>query len=130
MARAKNTVASRRRRRATLHHARGYRGAHSRRVRIANEAVMRAWRYQYRDRRARKRDFRRLWIQRINAAARQNGLSYSRFINGLRKADVEVDRKVLADLAVRDPGAFSQLVTTARGALSSQSSGTGPGPSD
>lgn len=129
MARVKNTVASRHRRRATLQHARGYRGAHSRRLRVANEAVMRAWRYQYRDRRARKRDFRRLWIQRINAASRQNGLSYSKFINGLRRAEVDVDRKILADLAVRDPSAFSQLVTTAKGALGSQPSGSGPAPS-
>lgn len=117
MARVKPSVPSRRRRRSTLDQARGYRGAHSRRFRVANEAVMRAGRYQYRDRRARKRDFRRLWIQRINAASRQNGLPYSTFINGLRRADVEVNRKVLADLAVRDPQAFGELVTVAKGAL-------------
>ena len=84
---------------------------------MAKEAVYHAERYAYRDRRARKGDFRRLWIQRINAAARQDGLSYSRFIHGLKLAGVELDRKVLADLAVREPATFSSLVETARGAL-------------
>ena len=117
MARVKRGVHSRKQRRAVLERARGFRGARSRRYRLANESVMHAERYAYRDRRTRKRDFRKLWITRINAAARAEGLSYSRFINGLRQADVEVDRKVLADLAVRDPAAFRELVTVAKNAL-------------
>ena len=117
MARIKRSVHSRKQRRSVLARASGFRGARSRRYRIANEAVLHADRYAYRDRRARKRDFRRLWIQRINAAARADGLSYSRFINGLKRAEVVVDRKVLADLAVRDPAAFSGLVAVAKGAL-------------
>jgi large subunit ribosomal protein L20 len=117
MARVKRGVHARKQRRTVLNQARGYRGARSRRYRIANESVMHALQYAYRDRRARKGDFRRLWITRINAAARQDGLSYSRFINGLKRADVEVDRKVLADLAVRDPAAFRSLVEVAKGAL-------------
>jgi large subunit ribosomal protein L20 len=117
MARVKRSVHSRKQRRAVLHRARGFRGARSRRYRVANEAVMHAERYAYRDRRTRKRDFRKLWIQRINAAARAEGLSYSRFIAGLRKAEVDVDRKVLADLAVRDPQAFSSLAAIAKNAL-------------
>ena len=117
MARVKRGVHSRKQRRAVLERARGFRGARSRRYRVANESVMHAERYAYRDRRTRKRDFRKLWITRINAAARAEGLSYSRFINGLRQADVEVDRKVLADLAVRDPAAFRELVAVAKNAL-------------
>ncbi|HVL99286.1 MAG TPA: 50S ribosomal protein L20 [Egibacteraceae bacterium] len=117
MARIKRGVHSRKQRRTVLNRAKGFRGARSRRYRVANEAVMHADRYAYRDRRARKGDFRKLWIQRINAAARMEGLSYSRFINGLKRAEVEVDRKVLADLAVRDPAAFSELVTVAKNAL-------------
>ena len=117
MARVKRGVHSRKQRREILARAKGFRGARSRRYRVANEAVMHAERYAFRDRRARKRDFRRLWITRINAAARQEGLSYSRFINGLKRAEVEVDRKVLADLAVRDPEAFSGLVGVAKSAL-------------
>ncbi|MEX0658805.1 MAG: 50S ribosomal protein L20 [Egibacteraceae bacterium] len=117
MARIKRGVQSRKSRRTVLHRAKGFRGARSRRYRIANEAVLHADRYAYRDRRTRKRDFRKLWIQRINAAARNEGLSYSRFINGLKRAEVEVDRKVLADLAVRDPKAFAELVAVAKGAL-------------
>ena len=117
MARVKGGVHSRKQRRTVLERASGFRGARSRRYRIANEAVLHAQRYEYRDRRARKGDFRKLWITRINAAARQEGLSYSRFINGLREAGVEVDRKVLADLAVRDPEAFKSLVTVAKDAL-------------
>jgi large subunit ribosomal protein L20 len=117
MARVKLSVHSRKQRRAVLDRARGFRGARSRRYRLANEAVMHAERYAYRDRRTRKRDFRKLWIQRINAAARAEGLSYSRFIAGLRKADVEVDRKMLADLAVHDQQAFRNLVAVAKSAL-------------
>jgi large subunit ribosomal protein L20 len=100
-----------------LHHAAGFRGTRSRLFRRANEAVMRSLVYQYRDRKTRKRDMRRLWIVRINAAARQNGLPYGKFINGLSKAGVEIDRKVLADLAVRDAGAFSQLAAVAKSNL-------------
>jgi large subunit ribosomal protein L20 len=117
MARVKRGVHARKQRRTVLTRAKGFRGARSRRYRIANESVMHALQYAYRDRRARKGDFRKLWITRINAAARQDGLSYSRFINGLKRADVEVDRKVLADLAVRDPAAFSSLVSLAKEAL-------------
>jgi large subunit ribosomal protein L20 len=117
MARVKRAVHARKQRRTVLERAKGFRGARSRRYRIANESVLHAMRYQYRDRRARKGDFRKLWITRINAAARLDGLSYSRFINGLRKAEVEVDRKVLADLAVHDPAAFSELVAVAKSAL-------------
>src|SRR5205823_12219327 len=102
MARVKRAVHGRKHRRAVLEQARGYYGNKSRSFRAANEQVMHSLQYAYRDRRARKGEFRELWIQRINAAARQNGMSYSRFISGLRQAGVEVDRKVLADLAVRD----------------------------
>lgn len=114
MTRVKRSVAGRTHHKEVLGRARGYRGARSRRYRVANEAVMHSLRYAYRDRRQRKRDFRRLWIQRINAAARNEGLSYSRFINGLKRADVAVDRKQLADLAVRDPAAFRGLVGVAK----------------
>jgi large subunit ribosomal protein L20 len=117
MARVKRGVHARKQRRTVLDRARGFRGARSRRYRVANESVLHAMRYEYRDRRKRKGDFRKLWITRINAAARQEGMSYSRFISGLRKAEVEVDRKVLADLAVRDPQAFAQLVGVAKQAL-------------
>jgi large subunit ribosomal protein L20 len=113
MARAKTSVASRKRRKVTLERAQGYYGNKSRSYRAANEQVMHSLRYAYRDRRARKGEFRRLWIQRINAACRENGTSYSRFIAGLKAAEVEVDRKILADLAVTDPGAFSALVAVA-----------------
>lgn len=94
--------------------AKGYRGARSRTYRSANEQVMHSLQYAYRDRRARKRDFRRLWIARINAAARQNGLSYSRFIRGLKLAEIDVNRKMLADMAVSDPASFSELVQKAK----------------
>ena len=113
MARVKRSVAGKKHRRAILEEAQGYTGARSRHFRKANEQVMHSGNYAYRDRRARKGDFRKLWIQRINAACRQNGTSYSRFINGLRLAEVDVDRKMLADLAVTDPGAFSALVKVA-----------------
>lgn len=116
MARVKRAVHGRKHRRAVLEQAKGYYGNKSRTFRAANEQVMHSLQYAYRDRRARKGDFRQLWITRINAAARQHGLSYSRFIAGLRAAGVEVDRKILADLAVRDPGAFAALVEVARGA--------------
>jgi len=117
MARVKRGVAAHRRHTKMLHHAAGFRGTRRRLFRRANEAVMRSLVYQYRDRRTRKRDMRRLWIVRINAAARQNGLPYGKFINGLSKAGVEIDRKVLADLAVRDAAAFSQLAAVAKSNL-------------
>ena len=116
MARVKRAVHGRKHHRAVLEQAKGYYGNKSRSYRSANEQVMHSLRYAYRDRRARKGDFRQLWIQRINAGARLNGLSYSRFISGLKAAEVEVDRKVLADLAVREPAAFAALVEVARGA--------------
>ena len=116
MARVKRAVHGKKHRRAILEQAQGYYGNKSRSYRAANEQVMHSLQYAFRDRRARKGDFRQLWIQRINAAARQNGMSYSRFINGLKQAEVEVDRKVLADLAVTDPAAFAALVKVAEGA--------------
>jgi large subunit ribosomal protein L20 len=118
MARVKRAVHARKHHRAILEQAKGYYGNRSRSFRSANESVMHAGRYAFRDRRARKGDFRKLWIQRINAACRENDLSYSRFINGLHNAGIEVDRKVLAEIAVSDPGAFSKLVEQARGAAS------------
>ena len=116
MARVKRAVHSKKKRRTTLERAKGYYGNKSRSPRAANEQVMHSLQYAYRDRRARKGEFRRLWIQRINAACRANGISYSRFIAGLRAAEVEVDRKVLAELAVSDPAAFARLVEVARDA--------------
>ena len=113
MARVKRAVHAKKKRRATLDRAKGYYGNKSRSFRAANEQVMHSGNYAFRDRRARKGEFRRLWIQRINAACRQNGTSYSRFINGLKLAEVDVDRKVLADLAVKDPEAFATLVQVA-----------------
>ena len=113
MARVKRAVHSHKRRRAVLEQAQGYYGNKSRSYRAANEQVMHSLAYAYRDRRARKGEFRRLWIQRINAATREHGVSYSRFIAGLRLAEVDVDRKVLADLAVADPTAFGGLVKLA-----------------
>ena len=117
MARVKRSVGGKKHRRAILEEAKGYTGARSRHYRKANEQVMHSLRYAYRDRRARKGEFRRLWIVRINAACREHEISYSRFIAGLKAAEVEVDRKVLADLAVREPAAFASLVETARSAL-------------
>jgi large subunit ribosomal protein L20 len=114
MARTKHSVARKKRKKKILSMAKGYRGARSRSYRSANEQVMHSLQYAYRDRRARKRDFRRLWIARINAASRQNGLSYSRFIRGLKLADVEVNRKILAEMAVSDPASFSELVQKAK----------------
>ena len=115
MARVKRAVHGRKHHRAILEQARGYYGHKSRTYKAANEQVMHSGQYAYRDRRARKGDMRQLWIQRINAGARQHGLSYSRFVSGLRVAGVEVDRKVLADLAVTDPPAFAALVKLAAG---------------
>jgi large subunit ribosomal protein L20 len=116
MARVKRAVHGKKHRRAVLEQAQGYYGNKSRSFKAANEQVMHSLQYAYRDRRARKGDFRKLWIQRINAAARQHGMSYSRFIAGLKAADVAVDRKILADLAVTDPTAFAALVQVAAGA--------------
>ena len=121
MARVKRAVHGKKHRRSILEQAQGYYGNKSRSYKSANEAVMHAGRYAFRDRRARKGDFRSLWIQRINAACRENGTSYSRFIAGLRLAEVDVDRKVLADLAVREPAAFSALVQAATEALAEES---------
>jgi large subunit ribosomal protein L20 len=100
-----------------MEQAKGYRGARSRVYRVAKQAVIKSGQYAYRDRKAKKREFRALWIQRINAGAREQGLSYSRFINGLQRAGVELDRKVLADLAVHDKPAFAALAEQARAAL-------------
>jgi large subunit ribosomal protein L20 len=111
MPRVKRGFKARRRRKKILKAAKGYRGGLSKQFRTASVSVSRAGMYAYRDRRNRKRDFRRLWIIRINAAARENGLSYSRLIDGLHNAGIDLDRKVLADIAVRDPAAFSQLAS-------------------
>jgi large subunit ribosomal protein L20 len=113
MARVKRGVAAKKAHKAVLEQAQGYYGNRSRSFRSANEAVMHAGNYAFRDRRARKGDFRKLWIQRINAATREHGMSYSRFMNGLKLAEVQVDRKVLADLAVTDSTAFAALVKVA-----------------
>ena len=117
MARVKRGVASKKRHKKVLKKAKGYYGNKSRSFRAANEQVMRSGNYAYRDRRARKGEMRRLWIQRINAACRQNDMSYSRFIAGLNAAGIAVDRKILADLAVTDAAAFSALVESAKRAL-------------
>jgi large subunit ribosomal protein L20 len=114
MTRVKRSVHARKKRRATLELAKGYRGGAHTSYKRAKEAVLKADQYAYRDRRNRKRDFRRLWITRINAAARQNGMSYSQFMHGLGQAGVELDRKVLADIAVRDPEAFRRFADRAR----------------
>ncbi len=113
MARVKRAVHAKKKHKKVLDRASGYKGAKSRRYRAANEQVMHAMQDAYRDRRARKGEFRRLWIQRINAAARQNGTTYSQLIAGLKAAELEVDRKMLADMAVNDPAAFAQLVELA-----------------
>ncbi len=117
MARVKRGTHGKKKHKAVLDRAKGFRGARSRRFKVAKEAVWHADRYAYRDRRARKGDFRKLWITRINAAARVEGMSYSRLMHGLKLAEVQVDRKNLADLAVRDPKAFGELVTLAKGAI-------------
>jgi len=117
MPRVKRGFKARRRRNKVLKLAKGYRGARSKLFRSATEAVDRALNYAYRDRKVRKRDFRALWIARINAAARDNGLSYSRLVYGLKKAEVQLDRKILAELAVSDPSGFSSVVEQARAQL-------------
>ncbi|MFN8053210.1 MAG: 50S ribosomal protein L20 [Acidimicrobiales bacterium] len=119
MARVKGGVHAKKKHKAVLVRAKGHYGNRSRTFRAANESVMHALQYSYRDRRARKGEMRRLWIQRINAACRLNEISYSRFINGLKKAEIDIDRKALADLAVTDPAAFSALVAAAKVGLES-----------
>ena len=114
MPRVKRGVTSKRRHNRILRQAKGYYGGRSNLIKTAREAVERGWRYAYRDRKQRKRVFRALWIARINAAAREHGLSYSRFMEGLKRANVEIDRKVLAQLAVSDPKAFSDLAALAK----------------
>ncbi len=110
MARVKRGVMVRKRHNKLLKQAKGFQGSRSRRIKVARETLMKALWYAYRDRRNRKRDFRRLWIIRINAAARQNGMSYSKLMNGLKRAGIDIDRKILADMAVRDPAAFTSVV--------------------
>ena len=117
MARVKRSVTGRKKRRTVLERASGYRGSRGRLYRSAREQVLHSLRYSYNDRRKRKGDFRRLWIARINAAAREHGLSYNRLINGLKLAEVDVDRRVLSDMAVKDPAAFGALVEVARAGL-------------
>src|SRR4028118_634003 len=114
MTRVKRGNVARKHRKKILKIAKGFRGSHSKLYRTANQQVMKALRNAYRDRRNRKRDFRRLWIARINAAVRQNGMTYATFIHGLQVAGIELDRKVLADIAVRDPETFSRFVDAAR----------------
>ncbi len=117
MPRVKRGVTARARHKKVLAQAKGYYGARSRVFRVANQAVIKAGQYAYRDRRQKKRQFRALWIVRINAGARENGLSYSRFVAGLKEAAIEIDRKILADLAVHDKAAFSALADKAKAAL-------------
>lgn len=114
MARVKRAVHAKKSHKKVLDRASGYKGARSRRFKTANEQVMNAMQDAYRDRRARKGEFRKLWISRINAASRQHGMSYSQFIAGLKAAEVDIDRKMLAEMAVTDPGAFAQLVEVAK----------------
>ena len=114
MSRVKRSVNARKKRRSTLERTKGFRGEAHTGYKRAKEALIKAESYAYRDRRNKKRDFRRLWIQRINAAARQNGMSYSQFIHGMQLAGIELDRKVLADIAVRDPETFSRFAEAAR----------------
>lgn len=116
MPRVKGGYTTRRRRKKILKLAKGYYGRKSKAFRPANEQVLKSLAYAYRDRRNRKRDFRKLWIARINAGARQNGLSYSKFMHGLKAAGIQVNRKMLAELAVNDPGAFAELVNLAKNA--------------
>jgi large subunit ribosomal protein L20 len=117
VSRVKRSVQARKKRRAALERTKGYRGQASKSYKRAKEALLKADSYAYRDRRNRKRDFRRLWIIRINAAARQEGMSYSQFMHGLKQAGIEVDRKVLADIAVRDPETFRRFADRAREAV-------------
>ncbi|MFN8202601.1 MAG: 50S ribosomal protein L20 [Solirubrobacteraceae bacterium] len=114
MTRVKRSVAARKKRRATLDRAKGFRGEAHSNYKRAKEALLKAESYAYRDRRNRKRDFRRLWITRINAAARQNGMSYGQFMHGLKLAGIDLDRKVLADIAVRDPETFRRFAQAAQ----------------
>ncbi len=118
MTRVKRSVSAKKKRRETLDRAKGFRGEANSNYKRAKEAVMKADAYAYRDRRNRKRDFRRLWVTRINAAARQNGMTYGTFIHGMKLAGIELDRKVLADIAVRDPEMFRQFTEAAREATS------------
>jgi large subunit ribosomal protein L20 len=122
MARVKNAVNALKKRRTVLERAQGYRGQRSRLYRMAKQQMLHSLVYSYNDRRARKGDFRRLWIQRINAASRANGLTYNRFIQGLALAGVQVDRRILADLAVNEPATFASLVATAKAALPANTS--------
>ena len=122
MARVKRAVNAHKKRRVILERAKGYRGQRSRLYRKAKEQLIHSFVYSYRDRRARKGDFRRLWIQRINAAARANGMTYNRFIQGLNLAGVQVDRRILADLAVTDAPTFAAIVATAKAALPADTS--------
>lgn len=117
MPRTKHSVASHKRKKKVLKQAKGFTGGRGKLYRTAQEAVNRSLSYAYRDRRVRKREFRKLWISRINAAARMNGLSYNRFINGLKKSDIEINRKVLSDIAVNDAEGFSRLADIAKEAL-------------
>ena len=119
MARVKRAVGGHKKRRAIFEQTKGYRGSRSRHLRAAHEQAMHSMRYAFADRRTRKGDFRRLWIARINAACRENGMSYNRFINGLKLAEVDIDRRILSDLAVRDKAAFEALVEVARAGLQS-----------
>jgi large subunit ribosomal protein L20 len=116
MPRIKRGVAAKKKRRTVLARAKGYSGAKSRSYRVAKEQVQHSLQYAYRDRKAKKREIRKLWIARINAAARLNGMSYSLFMNGLKRAEIELDRKVLSDLAITDPNGFAQLVEKAKAA--------------
>ena len=122
MARVKNAVNSHKKRRTVLERAKGYRGQRSRLYRMAKQQMLHSLVYAYNDRRARKGDFRRLWIQRINAASRANGMTYNRFIQGLGLAGVEVDRRILAELAVNEPSTFASLVAIAKAALPADTS--------
>ena len=124
MARVKRAVNAQKKRREVLEQASGYRGQRSRLYRKAKEQMLHSFTYSYRDRRKRKGEFRQLWIQRINAAARANDMTYNRFIQGLKAANIEVDRKHLAELAVSDPAAFTALVQAARSALPATGAGT------
>ncbi|HOQ00867.1 MAG TPA: 50S ribosomal protein L20 [Acetivibrio clariflavus] len=117
MSRVKGGVRTRARHKKILKLAKGYFGAKSKNFRIANQAVMKSLVYAYRDRKAKKRNFRQLWITRINAAARMNGLSYSKFMNGLKKSNIALNRKMLAEMAVNDPAAFAQLVEKVKAAI-------------
>jgi large subunit ribosomal protein L20 len=117
MARVKRSVTSQKKRRAIFDAAKGYRGSRGRHYRAAREQVLHSGRYAFADRRTKKGDFRRLWITRINAAAREHGMSYNRLINGLRLAEVDIDRRMLSDIAVSDPAAFGKLVEAARAGL-------------